>query len=50
MTIDTTKEPENFYEAFKNALVLHITAPTKEESNEALYLAENFLKILPRKK
>lgn len=42
MTIDTTKEPENFYEAFKNALVLHITAPTKEESNEALYLAESF--------
>ena len=42
MTIDTTKEPENFYEAFKNALVLHIIAPTKEESNEALYLAESF--------
>ena len=45
MTIDTTKEPENFYEAFKNALVLHITAPTKEESNEALYLAERDFEV-----
>lgn len=42
MTIDITKEPKDFYEAFKNALVLHITAPTKEQSNEALYIAESF--------
>jgi len=37
MSIDTTKEPENFYQAFKNALVLHITAPTKEETNTEYY-------------
>ena len=42
MKIDITKEPKNLFEAFKNALFLHITAPTKEQSNEALYLADIF--------
>jgi len=42
MEIDITKEPENLFEAFKNALFLHITAPTKEQSDEALYLADIF--------
>ena len=42
MKIDIAKEPKNFFEAFKNALFLHITAPTKEQSNEALYLADIF--------
>ena len=40
--MDITKEPENLFEAFKNALFLHITAPTKEQSDEALYLADIF--------
>ena len=30
MDIDLKKEPENLYEALKDALFLHITAPTKE--------------------
>ena len=42
MKIDITKEPKNLFEAFKNALFLHITAPTKEQSDEALYLADIF--------
>ena len=42
MDIDITKEPKNLFEAFKNALFLHITAPTKEQSDEALYLADIF--------
>ena len=42
MTIDTLEVPKNPYEAFKSALILHITAPTIEDSNEALYLAESF--------
>jgi len=42
MKIDITQEPKNLFEAFKNALFLHITAPTKEQSNEALYLADIF--------
>ena len=42
MKIDITKEPKNLFEAFKNALFVHITAPTKEQSDEALYLADIF--------
>ena len=42
MTINVLEDPKNPYEAFKKALVLHITAPTIEDSNEALYLAESF--------
>jgi len=42
MTINVLEDPKNPYEAFKKALVLHITAPTIEDSNEALYLAETF--------
>ena len=42
MKIDITKEPKNLFDAFKNALFLHITAPTKEQSDEALYLADIF--------
>ena len=40
MDIDLKKEPENLYEALKDALFLHITAPTKEQSDEALHLAD----------
>ena len=42
MTTDIPEVPKNPYEAFKSALILHITAPTIEGSNEALYLAESF--------
>jgi len=42
MKIDIIKEPKNSFEAFKNALFLHITAPTKDQSDEALYLADIF--------
>jgi len=42
MTINITEDPKNPYEAFKSALVLHITAPTIKDSNEALYMAESF--------
>tara|TARA_B100001287_G_C22233065_1_gene322413 strand:+ start:125 stop:427 length:303 start_codon:yes stop_codon:yes gene_type:complete len=49
MDIDITKEPENIFEAFKNALFLHITAPTKEQSSEALYLADIFSENLTEK-
>ena len=42
MDIDLKKEPENLYEALKDALFLHITAPTKEQSDEALHLADIF--------
>ena len=36
------KDPKNLYEALKDALFLHITAPTKEQSDEALHLADIF--------
>ena len=42
MNIDVSKEPKNLYEALKNALLLHLTAPTKEQSDEALHLADIF--------
>jgi hypothetical protein len=42
MDIDIKKEPENLYEALKDALFLHIMAPTKEQSDEALHLADIF--------
>ena len=42
MDIDVSKEPKNLYEALKNALLLHLTAPTKEQSDEALHLADIF--------
>ena len=42
MDIDLKKEPENLYEALKDALFLHITSPTKEQSDEALHLADIF--------
>ena len=42
MDIDLKKETENLYEALKDALFLHITAPTKEQSDEALHLADIF--------
>ena len=42
MDKDLKKEPEKLYEALKDALFLHITAPTKEQSDEALYLADIF--------
>ena len=42
MYIDVSKEPKNLYEALKNALLLHLTAPTKEQSDEALHLADIF--------
>ena len=49
MKIDITKEPKNLFEAFKNALFLHITAPTKEQSDEALHLADIFSENLTEK-
>ena len=49
MDIDITKEPKNLFEAFKNALFLHITAPTKEQSDEALHLADIFSENLTEK-
>ena len=42
MNINLKKEPENLYEALKDALFLHIMAPTKEQSDEALHLADMF--------
>tara|TARA_B100000575_G_C23006844_1_gene580077 strand:- start:116 stop:418 length:303 start_codon:yes stop_codon:yes gene_type:complete len=42
MDKDLKKEPKKLYEALKDALFLHITAPTKEQSDEALYLADIF--------
>ena len=42
MDINLKKEPENLYEALKDALFLHIMAPTKEQSDEALHLADMF--------
>ena len=42
MDKDLKKEPEKLYEALKDALFLHITAPTKEQSDEALHLADIF--------
>ncbi len=42
MDINVSKEPKNLYEALKNALLLHLTAPTKEQSDEALHLADIF--------
>ena len=42
MDIDLKKEPENLYEALKDALFIHIMAPTKEQSDEALHLADIF--------
>ena len=42
MDIDVSKEPKNLFEALKNALLLHLTAPTKEQSDEALHLADIF--------
>ena len=44
MDYDLKKDPKNLYEALKDALFLHITAPTKEQSDEALHLAEFFRK------
>ena len=35
MDYDLKKDPKNLYEALKDALFLHITAPTKEQSDEA---------------
>lgn len=42
MNYDLKKDPKNLYEALKDALFLHITAPTKEQSDEALHLADIF--------
>ena len=42
MDYDLKKDPKNLYEALKDALFLHITAPTKEQSDEALHLADIF--------
>ncbi len=42
MDIDLKKEPENLYEALKDALFIHIMASTKEQSDEALHLADIF--------
>ena len=42
MDYDLKKDPKNLYEALKDALFLHITAPTKEQSDEALHLSDIF--------
>ena len=49
MTEKEEKKTENSYKSFKDALVIHITAPTREQSNEALYLAEYFSDNLTEK-
>ena len=39
---EVAKASKNLYKALKDALFLHITAPTKEQSDEALHLADIF--------